>query len=351
MVTISIGNRKIGDGQPCFIIAEAGVNHNGDLERAKKMIDVAAEARVDAVKFQAFTAEGLVTRTAPKAKYQSDNTGNAAESQFEMLKRLELTAEQHRLLKRYCEEKGLLYLVSPFDEASSDLLEELGVALYKIPSGEITHPVFLQHVARKKKPMIVSTGMSTLEEVHQAVRDITETGNRNLILLHCVSSYPTDPKEVNLRAMQTMQKHFDFPIGFSDHTLGWEIPLAAVALGACVVEKHFTLDRGLPGPDHAASMEPQELHAMVAAIRKVEAAFGSPEKRPADCEADTSAVARKSLVAAKNIPRGSVIEREWIAVKRPGTGLAPKLLPEIVGLKAKRDIPEGTVLALEMFSK
>lgn len=349
MVTISIGNRKIGEGQPCFIIAEAGVNHNGDLDRAKKMIDAAAWAKVDAVKFQAFTAEGLVTRTAPKAKYQADNTGNATESQFEMLKRLELTAGQHGLLKRYCEEKGLLYLASPFDEASSDLLEELEVALYKIPSGEITHPAFLQHVARKKKPMIVSTGMSTLEEVHQAVRDITETGNRNLILLHCVSSYPADPKEVNLRAMQTMQKSFDFPVGFSDHTLGWEIPLAAVALGACLIEKHFTLDRGLPGPDHAASIEPKELREMVDAIRKVEAAFGSPEKRPADCEANTAEVARKSLVAARNIGCGSVMESAWIAVKRPGTGLAPKFLSEIVGLKTKRDIPEGTVLTRDMF--
>jgi N-acetylneuraminate synthase len=346
---VEVESRRIGPGYPCFIIAEAGVNHNGSVELATRLVDAAVEAGADAVKFQTFKAERLVTPDAPKADYQVQAT-DISESQLEMLRRLELSREDHLELFSYCRRKGILFMSTPFDEESADLLEELGVPAFKIPSGELTNLPFLTHVARKGRAMIVSTGMSYLDEVKDAVQAVAETGNMNLALLHCVSTYPANPADVNLRAMHTMAAAFNVPVGYSDHTLGIEVALAAVALGACVVEKHFTLDRTLPGPDHRASLEPDELAALVRGSRVVEKALGHARKEPSASETNTAAVARKSLVAKWDIRTGSMLTEEMITLKRPGTGLPAAMRSKIVGRKAKQDIPAGTFLTLEMMT-
>ena len=340
--------KRVTDPRRVFIIAEAGVNHNGSIELAFALVDAARQAGADAVKFQTFKAERLATAKAPKAGYQIENTGGD-ESQLEMLKRLELSPEAHQALIRHCKKKRIHFLSTPFDEQSADFLDGLGVELFKVPSGEITNLPFLAHVAKKGKPIILSTGMSSLGEVRKAVRVIEREGNGHLVILHCVSNYPADPADANLRAMATLEASFHHPAGFSDHTEGIEIPLAAAALGAKVIEKHFTLDRNLPGPDHRASLEPAELAAMVRGIRKVEAALGTGKKTPASAELDTARVARKSLVAAVEIPRGGVLTPAMIDVKRPGTGLAPALKPDLIGRKAGRTISEGALFTLEMF--
>jgi len=347
--TITCGDRLIGPGHPCFIIAEAGVNHNGDLQLARRLVDVAVKAGADAVKFQAYKADRLVTLNAPKADYQVRATGSL-ESQLEMLRRLELSPETQQELMEYARGRGILFLSTPFEEESADLLDRMGVPAFKIPSGEITNLPFLAHVARKGKPMIVSTGMASLGEVETAVRTIETTGNHNVALLHCVSNYPANPVDVNLRAIETMTLAFNLPVGYSDHTLGIEVPLGAVALGACIVEKHFTLDRALPGPDQQASAEPAELVALVVGIRKVEKALGHGRKEPASSEACTAAVARKSLVAAKPILAGTRLTEDLIAIKRPGTGLPPTLRTLLVGRIAKQDIPADTLLSLDMIT-
>lgn len=347
VVSIKIAGRKVGPGHPCFIIAEAGVNHNGDIELAKQLIDAAVDAGADAVKFQTFKAENVVLKTAPKARYQEEST-DLAESQYEMLKKLELTEQDFAELMNYCDQRGILFMSTPHDQESIDTLDDLGVEAFKVGSGDITNIPYLKHMARKGKPIILSTGMSYLSEVDEAVRVIQLAGNEQLILLHCVSNYPADPSDVNLRAMETMKKAFGVPIGYSDHTLGIEIPVAAVAMGACVIEKHFTLGRDLSGPDHKASLEPGELKAMVQGIRTVEKALGDGRKEPAASEANTAEVVRKSLVAARDIPKGTVLSQEWIAIKRPGTGLSPSMLEFIVGRTARESIPAGTLLRLEM---
>ena len=345
---IEIGGRKIGLGHPCFIVAEAGVNHNGDVVMAERLVDVAADAGADAVKFQTFRAERLVSTMAPKAEYQLE-TADSSESQMEMLRRLELSPEAHMELQARCQEQGLLFMSTPFDEQSADLLEDLRVPVFKIGSGEITNLPLLGHIARKGKPMIVSTGMAYLSEVEAAVRTIEEAGNREYVLLHCVSNYPADPSDVNLMAMRTMGAAFGVPVGYSDHTPGIEVPLAAVALGARVIEKHLTLDCNLPGPDHRASMEPEDFAKMVRGIRTVEAAVaGSGRKEPASSEANTASVARKSLVAARDISAGAILTEDFIAVKRPGTGLPPAMRPYLVGRAAQVTIPVGTLITLEM---
>src|SRR5574341_1088394 len=349
MKEIRLSSRVIGHGYPCFVVAEAGVNHNGDLKLARQLVDMAVESRADAVKFQTFRAERLVTPLAPKANYQQETTG-ASESQFEMLRRLELSNEAHRELMSYCQQRGILFMSTPFDEESADFLDGLGMVVFKIPSGELTNLPLLAHVARKGKPMIVSTGMSTLSEVKTAVHAIGKAGNRDLVLLQCVSSYPASPADANLRAMQTMATEFNVPVGYSDHTSGIEVALAAVALGACVIEKHFTLDRTLPGPDQRASLEPDELATMIRGIRVVEAALGHGRKEPATSEVNTAAVARKSLVAARDIPAGATLTEELIAIKRPGIGLPPTMRRHILGLRAKQDIPAGALLTLEMLA-
>jgi N-acetylneuraminate synthase len=345
---ISVAGRKVGTNHPCFIIAEAGVNHNGSLEMARQLVDMAVRAAADAVKFQTFKAEQIVTRDAPKAEYQKRTT-DATESQYDMLRRLELSPEMHRELMAYCDERGILFMSSPFDEDSAGLLANLGVSVFKIPSGEITNLPFLAHVARKGKPMIVSTGMSYLSEVEAAVRTIEAAGNRQLVLLHCVSNYPAEPGDANLLAMRTMATAFGVPVGYSDHTPGIEVPMAAVALGACIIEKHLTLDRSLPGPDHRASLEPEEFAAMVRGIRTVESSLGHGRKEPAASEANTAYVARKSLVAARDIQAGTVLTEELIAIKRPGTGLPSVMLPYLVGRTLRIPVPAGQLLKLEMF--
>lgn len=349
MKRVKIAGRVIGPGEPCFIIAEAGVNHNGDFALAKQLVDIAKRSGADAVKFQTFIAENVIAPGAPKAAYQSAIT-DPAESQLEMVKKLELSFDHFATLKEYCEEKSILFLSTPFDNDSADFLDTLGMVAFKIPSGEITNIPFIKHLASKGKPLIVSTGMSTLEEVGEALEAIAKEGNDKVILLHCVSSYPTPAAEVNLRAMNTMAQAFRVPVGFSDHTNGIHIALAAVALGACVIEKHFTLDKNLPGPDHKASLEPAELAGLVSCIREVESSLGDGEKRPAPCERDVATVARRSLVAKTTIAAGSIVSADSVAILRPGTGLPPAMIDRIIGRRAKNDIPSGTLLTLEMLS-
>lgn len=342
-----ISGHTIGANQPCFIIAEAGVNHNGDLDLAHQLVDVAIDAGADAIKFQTFRAERLVSAGAPKATYQLATT-SAGESQFEMLRRLELDADAHAALIAHCRDRHILFLSTPFDEASADLLETLGVPAFKTPSGEITNLPYLGHVARKNKPMIVSSGMAFLGEVEAAVRTIEAAGNHAFALLHCISNYPASPADINLRAMQTMACAFNVAVGYSDHTPGIEVSLAAVALGACIVEKHFTIDRNLPGPDHQASVKPAELAALVRGIRIVEAALGDGRKQPAASEANTAAVARKSLVAAYDIPAGAALTETMIAFKRPGTGLPPAMREFLIGRVVHKAISAGTLLTLDV---
>jgi N,N'-diacetyllegionaminate synthase len=349
VVSVNIAGHAIGFGHPCFIIAEAGVNHNGDLALTRRLIDVAVEAGANAVKFQTYKTELVMSRLAPKASYQLETT-DASESQFEMAKALELPADAFALLMAYCEERDILFLSSPFDDESVDLLAGIGVAAFKIPSGEITNLPLLAHVARQGKPMIVSTGMSDLGEVETAVETIRECNNSEIILLHCLSNYPADPASANLRAMLTMSGAFDTPVGYSDHTPGLEVALAAVAMGASVIEKHFTLDRNMPGPDHLASLEPEELAGLVRGIRTVESALGDGRKQPAFAERNTADVARKSLVAACFIPTGTVLTEDLIAIKRPGTGLPPVMRADLIGRSVRTDVPEDALLTEEMLA-
>ncbi|HOD72463.1 MAG TPA: N-acetylneuraminate synthase [Deltaproteobacteria bacterium] len=321
-----------------FIIAEAGVNHNGSLETAKALVRQAGMAGADAVKFQTFRADALAAEGLEKAWYQK-KTSNAEESQLSMLRRLELGVEEHRELVRFCRSQRIMFLSTPFDEQSADLLESLGVPMLKIGSGELTNLPFLRHVARKRKPMIISTGMANLGEVEEALEVVLSAGNREITLLHCVTEYPAPPKEVNLRAMQTLHRAFGFPVGYSDHTEGIEIAVAAAALGASVIEKHFTLDRSAEGPDHRSSLDPPMFADMVRAIRNVEDAMGDGRKRPAPCEIKNIPMARRSVVALGAISKGRVITRDLLAIKRPGDGIAPRDMDKIVGLKARRSIP------------
>lgn len=346
---VSIGSRAAGPGFPCFVIAEAGVNHNGSVETAKALVDAAVEARADAVKFQTFAADRIVTPDAPKAEYQVRTTGTG-ESQHAMLKRLELDEAAHREIIEHCRRRGILFLSTPFDEASCDLLDACGVPAFKLPSGELTNLPFLRHAARTGKPLIVSTGMATLREVAAAVDTIRAEGCGDFVLLHCVSNYPANPAHANVRTIATLRDAFGVPAGYSDHTDGDAVALAAVALGACVIEKHFTLDRTQPGPDHQASIEPADLAAMIRRIREVEACLGHGRKEPVASEAGVARVARKSLVAARTIAAGTVLQADMIAVRRPGTGLPPEQAGTLVGRTAAVTIPEGTLLEPGMFA-
>lgn len=348
-LSVRIGNRLIGAGAPVFVIAEAGVNHNGDLALARQLIDMAVEARADAIKFQSFHAETLVTPFSPKAEYQLQTTGGE-ESQLEMLRRLELSRPAHRELQDYCHQRGIMFLSTPFDESAVDFLDQLEVPAFKISSGDVTDIPLLEHVAKKGRPIILSTGMSEMGEVREAVRAIREGGCDELVLMHCVSNYPANPADVNLRAMKVMSTEFDVPVGYSDHTTGTEVALAAVALGACVIEKHFTLDRDLPGPDHRISLEPPELAHMVEGIRKVEAAMGDGRKTRAASEADTARAARRSLTAARDISAGTRLTRDLIAIQRPGTGLSPALLSSLIGRTVQVDVRAGSLFSLEMLN-
>jgi len=333
----------VSEDAPVFIIAEAGVNHNGSIALAKQLIDVAAKAGADAVKFQTFIAEEVVSTDAPKAEYQKQTT-DASESQLDMIKKLELSKEDHLELMDYAKHKNIMFLSTPFDERSADLLVELGVPLIKMSSGEITNHPFLKHIAKKDMPIILSTGMSTLEEVAEAVSVINEAGCKDLTLLHCTSNYPARVDDCNLLAMKTMADAFDIPVGYSDHTPGIYVPLAATAMGACVIEKHFTLDKNLPGPDHRASLEPVELEEMVRGIRLVEKARGSSVKAPVESELEVRDVARRSIVAKVDIPAGTVITENMLAFKRPGTGVAPKDISTILGKKIRQNIKKDELI-------
>lgn len=331
-----------------FIIAEAGVNHNGCLDIAKRLIDVAAQAGADAVKFQTFIPEQVVAKGAERAPYQQANMPEHRESQLDMIRRLALSKEDFYTLKAYCDRTGIMFLSTPFDYYSVDLLDRLEVPVFKIGSGELTNLPFLKYVAAKGRPLILSTGMATLGEVEEALQTLQEAGAREITLLHCTSNYPAPFEEVNLKAMLTLRQAFGLPVGYSDHTPGMEVAIAAAALGACVIEKHFTLDRNMEGPDHKASLEPGELAAMVKAIRNVEKALGDGLKRPGPGEKEIIRAARRSLVAAVDIAAGEVITPDKLAVKRPGTGIPPKMWGVVVGRRARADIPADTVITWEM---
>ena len=331
-----------------FIIAEAGVNHNGSIALAKQLIDVAAEAGADAVKFQTFVAEEVVSNDAPKAEYQKQTT-DPSESQLDMIKKLELSKEEHQELMNYAKIKNIMFLSTPFDKRSVDMLVELGVPLIKISSGEITNHPFLKYIAKKGLPIILSTGMSTLEEVGDSISVIKGAGCTNLTLLHCTSNYPARVEDCNLLAMKTIAHTFDFPVGYSDHTPGIYVPLAATAMGACVIEKHFTLDKNLPGPDHMASLEPDELEEMVRGIRLVEKALGSPVKAPVESELEVRDVARKSIVAKVDISAGTVIIEDMLAYKRPDVGVSPKDVDQIIGQVPISEIKKDSLINFEMF--
>lgn len=340
-----------------FIIAEAGVNHNGSLEMAFQLIDVAAAAGADAVKFQTFRAEKLVTETTKKAAYQIKNTGSI-ESQFEMLKKLELSLDDHRELLAHSEDKKILFMSTPFDEESADMLDDLGLKVFKVGSGEITNKPLLQHIARKNKPMIISTGMSYLEEVAKAIQWIEEARNHAgeiiippkarfsypLVLLHCVTNYPALPDEVNLLAIQTMREAFHLPVGYSDHTMGMEISIAAAAMGAVVVEKHLTLSNDMEGPDHKASLEPGEFTCLVRSVRNIEKAMGDGVKKPVQHEENTRRLVRRSIVLTRNVKAGESLSLSDVALKRPGDGIPPEFKEIVIGMKAVRDITRDTVL-------
>ncbi len=346
MASLHIGERTVGSGSPCFVIAEAGVNHDGDVELAHRLVDVAADAGADAVKFQTFDTDALITVDAPKAAYQIETTGGA-ESQHAMLKRLELPRDAHARLKSHCEQRGMVFLSTPFDPPSLDFLAALGVLAFKAPSQELINLPFLRQMARHRRPMIVSTGNATMGEVDAAVR-VIEAEAAPFALLHCVSQYPAEAASANLRAMDTLARAYRIPVGFSDHTLGTAVAVAAAALGATIVEKHYTLDRRRAGPDHRASLEPGELAALIRDIRAAQAALGDGRKRPAPGEPEVGRAARKSLVAARDLPAGAVLDHDSVAAKRPGTGLSPALTDLVLGRRLRVPLAKGAFVTFEV---
>ena len=329
-----------------FIIAEAGVNHNGSIELAKKLIDVAVEAKVDAVKFQTFKTELCISKDAKKADYQVENTKNATETQFEMVKKLELSEDMHYELLSYCRSKNIMFLSTPFDHDSIELLTDLGLEIFKIPSGEITNLPYLRHIGKLDKKVILSTGMASIGEIEDALNILINAGTKkeNITVLHANTEYPTPMEDVNLKAMVTIGNTFDIAFGYSDHTLGIEVDIAAVALGASCIEKHFTLDCTMEGPDHKASLEPDELKAMVKAIRNIELALGSSVKKPSKSEIPNMQIARKSIVAKTEIKKGDKLSEENITIKRPGSGINPMRWDEIVGTVANKDYKEDELI-------
>ena len=341
MSEIKIANKTIGEYSKSFIIAEAGVNHNGSIEMAKKLVNAAKEAGADAVKFQTFKTKNLVTKNAKKAEYQIKNSGE--ESQYEMIKKLELSDSEFQEIAKYAESKGIIFLSSPFDIESVDLLDEMNIPAFKIASGEITNFPLLKHIAKKHRPVILSTGMSTIGEVEEAL-NLIEKYNDDIILMHCLTNYPAKKEDANLNVIKTLEYTFKRHVGFSDHTSGIEMSVAAVALGSCVIEKHFTIDKNLPGPDHKASLEPQELSEMVKAVRNVEKGLGNGIKKPTNDEIKIKKLVRKSIVAKKDILKGSILTEEMLNIKRPGTGIEPKYLDELVGRELIDDVKKDDLL-------
>lgn len=331
-----------------LIIAEAGVNHNGSMEIAKQLVDAAVDAGVDIIKFQTFKAEKLVSKSAKQAEYQKRNISDGNDSQYEMLKKLELSKENHEELIAYCKEKGIRFWSTAFDSESMDYLHSLNLGLWKIPSGEITNYPYLRKIASYREDIIMSTGMCEEQDIQNAIYVLVKLGikKEQIILLHCNTQYPTPFQDVNLKAMNTIKETFGIQVGYSDHTQGIEVPIAAVALGAAVIEKHFTIDRNLPGPDHKASLEPSELRAMVNAIRNIEQALGDGIKKVSDSERGNISVARKSIVAACTIKKGELLTEDNLAVKRPGTGLSPMLWENVIGTVAIKDYEEEDLIEL-----
>lgn len=334
---IRIGERVVGPGHPVYVIAEAGSNHDRNMEQAKRLVDVAVEAGADAVKFQTFQAEKMATRARVKIQYLED-LGLSIEEMQDLYRPLELPREWHAELADYAVRQGIEFLSTPFDEEAVDLLDGLGVKAFKIASFELWHLPLIRHTASKGKPLLLSTGMANLGDIEDALEAVRAGGNDQVALLHCAISYPVRFQDVNLRAMRTLQQAFGVPVGFSDHTAGIAVPTAATALGACLIEKHFTLDRSLPGPDHPFALEPDELKAMVRAIRETEQALGSPAKTYTPAEEEYRLQGRRSIHAARDIPKGTVITHDMVAILRPGTGLLPKFLDVVVGRRAAEDI-------------
>jgi N,N'-diacetyllegionaminate synthase len=343
-MNISIGDKKVGDGQPVFIIAEAGVNHCGQIEIAKKMVDAAKDSCADAIKFQTFITEDHISRYAPLAEYQK-STG--VKSQVELVKKLELSWDEFRELSDYAHEKRIIFLSTPFENKSVDFLESLDILAYKIGSGDITNLPLLNYVSKKDKPMIISTGMSTLSDIRNAIKVIKKQGNNKIALTHCTSNYPTAIKNCNLNAIDTLKTKFKVPVGYSDHTKGILVPALAVARGACIIEKHFTLEKNMQGPDHQMSLNPIELKKMVKLVRFTEKALGSSEKKPSDAEFEVMAVARKSIVAKTNLPAGSVLNKSVLTIKRPGIGIQPKDLKKLFGKRLTKAISADELLSWE----
>lgn len=327
-----------------YIIAEAGVNHNGSFALACKLVDAAKEAGADCIKFQTFKSENLVSRSAKKAEYQKMTTGDS--SQQDMLKKLELSFDEFIQLKNYCEKVGICFLSTPFDFDSIDFLDSINMPFWKVPSGEVTNLPYLLAIAKTGKPIVMSTGMCTLQEIRAAIDVLQANGAKEIKLLHCNTEYPTPFEDVNLKAMQTMRDEFQVEVGYSDHTKGIEVPIAAVSLGATIIEKHFTLDRNMEGPDHKASLEPQELAEMVCCIRNIEKALGSGDKMPSPSEKKNISVARKSIVAKSKIKAGDTLTENNITVKRPGTGISPMKWFEVLGTKAVKDFDEDELIIL-----
>ena len=327
-----------------YIIAEAGVNHKGDINLAYQLVDAAKAAGVDCIKFQTFKSENLVSHTAQKAEYQKAATGDS--SQQDMLKQLELSFGEFVSLKEYCDRKGIFFLSTPFDFESIEFLNSIEMPFWKIPSGEVTNYPYLVALAKTGKPVVMSTGMCEMQEIEDAIAVLRENGTSDIKLLHCNTEYPTPYEDVNLKAMKTLRDAFGVEVGYSDHTKGIEVPIAAVAMGAAVIEKHFTLDRNMEGPDHKASLEPQELKQMVDSIRHIEAALGSGDKKPSPSEKKNMAVARKSIVAAARIKAGDILTEENITVKRPGNGICPMRWKEVLGTRAVRDFEEDELIEI-----
>jgi len=344
---VKIGNRLVGDNEPCFIIAEAGVNHNGDLKRAKRMIKVASDTGIDAIKFQTCKADETVIKKAPMAKYQKKALVNT-KSQYDMIKKFEFTEEQWFELADYAKDLDIVFFSKPPYEGAVDLLVKIGVPVLKIGSGEVTHLSLLKHAAKTGLPIILSTGMSTLGEVEDAVNNIHSQKNKDIILLHCTTNYPCKNTDANIRAMLTLRDVFQLPVGYSDHTLGITAAIAAVSLGACVIEKHFTLDKKLSGPDHKSSLEPDEFKELIKNIRIVEESLGDPIKKPLETEKEIIKIARKSIVANMDIKQGEVIKKNMLSYKRPGTGLPQKYMDIFVGKKAMIDIEKDTIITWDM---
>lgn len=334
-----MGQKKV------FIIAEAGDNHNGSYENALKLVDKAAESGADCVKFQTFITENVISKFAEKAEYQKENT-SADETQFEMVKKLELSFEDFKKIKKYCDEKEILFLSTPFDLDSIDFLQSIDIPFWKIPSGEITNLPYLIKIARTKKDIIISTGMCQMEEIAEALDILKKNGAGKITVLHCNTEYPTPFCDVNLNAMRTIEQEFNVEVGYSDHTIGIEVPIAAVAMGASVIEKHFTLDKNMDGPDHKASLEPKELKTMVACIRNIENALGNGKKSPSKSEQKNIIIARKSIVANCDIKKGEILTEEKLYIKRPGNGISPMEWYKVIGNKAVKDFKKDELIIL-----